>query len=140
LNRKLTYDAKNIRLIASIFAELEGEWLRQWYIQGKQHEVAHSWWHRPIAELLDLHEKLQDRLAKCISVLLDPSSKGKHATITPESVSVMVAGLSEVVKLREGWAEREKEPIFARVDRMHQPIPFPRTLVDYSSALQSLGS
>ena len=34
-------------------------------------------------------------------------------------------GLKELKRMRESWAKRENDPLIARLDEHHKPLPFP---------------
>lgn len=42
---------KEIAAQQQLFKEIEFEWLRQWYIQGRLHADLHPYWHKPIKRL-----------------------------------------------------------------------------------------
>jgi hypothetical protein len=136
--RKLE-NAKYVAHLISIASEIEFEWLRQWYIQGRAHAELRKWWHTPMETLLHYWGSLQDLISKGISLIKnDDSSYSKSGA--SDTLLSLITGLDQIMKLREGWRQREMDPIFDRMDAGHKPIPFPAETVDYNDSLSHLRS
>ena len=139
-------------------AELEFEWLRQFYIQGKRHYDQHLWWHEPIASSLSWWRVLEINCYKQIKTLLDYSvinsldfdtvdrkllksfKKRKHraASVTVESFITMIEFLEEKQSKRDGWTARENDSIFATASSECRPLAVPFPPVDHELSAQSL--
>lgn len=63
--------AKQIRIELLLQADIEFEWIRQFYIQGSAHHDSHIWWHKPMEELLGLWGSLEERIRRNIAILSD---------------------------------------------------------------------
>ncbi|CAN0357542.1 unnamed protein product, partial [Hapterophycus canaliculatus] len=50
-------------------SELEFEWIRQFYVQGRAHHRLHSWWHEPMQELLRFWSLLEGRTGVVVNTL-----------------------------------------------------------------------
>ena len=89
--------------------------------------------------LLHYWGSLQDLISKGISLIKkEDSSDGKSGA--SDTLLSLITGLDQIVKLREGWRQREMDPIFDRMDAGHKPIPFPAETVDYNDSLSHLRS
>ena len=62
---------KSLRSEQLALNEVEFEWIRQFYIQGPLHFQLHPWWHGPMAALLELWGKLEQRTQIVIQALRD---------------------------------------------------------------------
>ncbi len=67
--------AKQIRMELLLQAELEFEWIRQFYIQGATHRDMHVWWHKPMEELFGLWGELEERIRRNLAVLRDAGGR-----------------------------------------------------------------
>jgi hypothetical protein len=136
--------------------ELEFEWIRQFYVQGSKHYELHSWWHKPLIELMDLWLKLSVRTSVMVDALKDASESNKEdtvtsdigdnkarkqrakrlkraSTVTSESYNAAIECLIERHTKREGWLAREKDVAFetAPVECQPMSVPFPINTNDY---------
>lgn len=135
---------KQVRAEQRVMNELEFEWIRQYFIQGQLHHDLHEWWHEPIQVLLGLWENFQIHTVKALEALQDNAEgrlaegvehcsrkklakRRKRASQVSESgeelYDVMIEFLEERYIKREGWLEREKDPIFSTLDRNFRPLP-----------------
>lgn len=131
--------AKYIRHLIGLSSEVEFEWLRQWYVQGTKHMRIREWWHNPIQALLEYWKQLQLLLSKSISFMeACGTSRGKDDSPKEEAVNILISGLNDIIKLRDGWLKRENDPILERVDSNHRPIPFPEEVSDYKPVVARL--
>jgi FTO C-terminal domain len=55
--------------VQALLSELEFEWLRQWWVQGRAHADAHGWWAEPIQRLTAHWAALEDRTATVLVLL-----------------------------------------------------------------------
>jgi mRNA N6-methyladenine demethylase len=76
--------AKQIRTEQLTMNEVEFEWIRQFYVQGKRHYELHTWWHQPMQELLELWSRLDARSSSAIQALEDAAGKHCVALRSPE--------------------------------------------------------
>ncbi|KAJ1427805.1 FTO catalytic domain-containing protein [Ochromonadaceae sp. CCMP2298] len=61
--------AKHIRQEQLAMAEIEFEWVRQYYVQGEKHRQLHQWWVGPMAELERMWGEMGERLAGSVQLL-----------------------------------------------------------------------
>jgi len=71
--------AAQIRREHAAFTELEFEWIRQFYIQGRAHYDNRVWWHEPMDALVKIWVQFEARAIKTFEVLkfaatFDPNS------------------------------------------------------------------
>lgn len=125
-------DKKYVAHLISLTSEVEFEWLRQWYVQGKSHQEKRVWWAKPIETLLQFWGSLQELISKSVTF----AEEGKNGA--NDTILTLISGLSEIAKLRDGWNKREGDPIFDRVDSDHRPLPFPADPADYTEAVSRL--
>ena len=129
--------------------EIEFEWLRQWYIQGTNHQQLHIvYWQDKIAELEQIWFKLQEKEMKKLQYLTNavlvlesrqkqqasdmpppPRKQRKHAQIVENMGGVNVYNacieqLKDLIEKRAGWKKRELDGIFKRVPSRYRPIIF----------------
>eukprot|EP01031_Cornospumella_fuschlensis_P032485 gene32485-39275_t len=151
---KLSLSSKYIRKVSAVLMEVEMDWVRQFYVQGRKHFDQHVWWHGPMSvleggmkgceqkmgvlvrslhaasvdptELRSIVEKLGSSLRKKVSKLVGEVKRGANDIM--EVYDDMIEQLSELRKKRFGWEEREKDPIFATVGPECQPLPLPTHL------------
>ena len=146
-----TASASVIRTQQLVAAELEFEWIRQFYIQGKRHYDQHLWWQEPIASSLGWWRDLEINCYKQIKTLLDYSfinslnldtvdrkllksfRKRKHraASVTAESFTTMIDFLIEKQAKRDGWTARENDSIFTTASSECRPLAIPFPPVDH---------
>lgn len=69
------YAATKLRAEQLILGEVEFEWLRQFYVQGKKHHDFHGWWRAAMAVLLEYHTQLQQRTLRALETLHDAAGK-----------------------------------------------------------------
>jgi mRNA N6-methyladenine demethylase len=142
-------NAKHLRSAQLALSEVEFEWIRQFYSQGKNHYALHEWWHEPMATLVGLWTQLESRMAKEVEDL-ELASKGIAAlqtniaslpqeerrkknkkliktvkrlqTVEVASYDVLIEGISERSVRRAGWNHREKELSSAGAPPMEAPL------------------
>jgi hypothetical protein len=56
--------------------DIEFEWIRQFYIQGKLHYDLHVWWHQPMQELLALLLNIEQKIVKIFLILQEAAGEG----------------------------------------------------------------
>ena len=156
LNEGGAATAKVIRSQQLCLQELEFEWIRQFYIQGRRHHDLHVWWHGPMTELIRLWTQLENQTCKCIQILLDAVKdelwaqdaatsdllvrrdrkklmKRKKAieAVEQQSYTEMISFLEEKITRREGWVARENDVIYKNIDRSVAPMTPPLPEMDH---------
>mmetsp|Transcript_13136 Transcript_13136/g.28393 ORF Transcript_13136/g.28393 Transcript_13136/m.28393 type:complete len:598 (-) Transcript_13136:37-1830(-) len=114
-----------VRANEKLMSEIEFEWLRQWFVQGKKHALLHPYWSRPISILCDSFSELERESTKIIN-LLETSWNGLRETdVTEDLFDVLIESLSERSKLRFYWKERYRDPIFGGISLDERPFSCP---------------
>ncbi|CAM9870026.1 unnamed protein product, partial [Choristocarpus tenellus] len=52
-----------------VLTELEFEWIRQFYIQGRTHYDLHLWWHKPLSDLIGFWVRLEVKTHAVLAAL-----------------------------------------------------------------------
>lgn len=154
---------KDIRSEQLTLNEVEFEWIRQYYVQGKKHHEIHVWWHERMLELIQYWLQLQGRTVKLIEALYDAAegykeidrqlanpaglsnhdrkalTKRRHKITSVEvgSYDSLVELLQERNAKREGWKRRELEILGLGVTSDCAPLPVPLEDVELIDALSS---
>lgn len=117
---------KETRAQQQLLDEIEFEWVRQWYIQGKLHARLHPYWHAPIEELEGWFVELERRTLKTIELLRESSSKKTKladASLASEDLfDVLIEALEARQKTRAEWLERLADPIFETMSDDEKPF------------------
>lgn len=69
------FSPKQLKNEQNILNDVEFEWIRQFYIQGKRHYEIHNWWHVPMQELIKLWGKLEYRTLLAIRTLTEAAGE-----------------------------------------------------------------
>lgn len=152
LGEKLKADKASIRRTLLLAAEVEFEWIRQYYIQGPKHHELHSWWHTPMNTLLAHLEAIEQRIRKQHSALVLSktigTTRGKAVpnrsdggeerqskqqkklealatTVTSDAFAEMSSLLEDRWQKRQQWAQRERDPIFSDLPTDLRPMHVP---------------
>ena len=153
---------RTIRLQQVCAAELEFEWIRQFFIQGQSHHDSHIWWSRndgPIQEFLQLWRNLEEITLNQVQILIEYSSlinplqeqskekrkkdakKRRHATeVTLSSFDNMILHLKDKATKRKHWHERESDSIFTTLPKMQRPMTVPFPTLDHPLSHDTLDS
>jgi len=131
--KRQTQFSKDVRSQQQLMTEIEFEWIRQWYVQGKLHADLHTYWHEPMKKLEQTFEKIQQFTANLIRVFKTVSSQQQptklsinerklSTLITEDTFDILIEAFVGRQKLRLVWKERLKDPIFSTMpDKM---MPF----------------
>jgi hypothetical protein len=143
-------DVKQIRAEQSILNDLEFEWIRQYYVQGRQHMEVNVWWAEPMRQLLEYWAQLEERTLSSLQALQEAAFsilgnamsdsideegglskkkmskiKRKAEKVTLESFDVMLEYLTGREEKRNGWIQRCKEKLYAKQPVEEQPLTPP---------------
>ena len=146
---------KQVRSEQLALTEVEFEWLRQFYVQGKVHCDNHEWWKGPMQELVRLWGVLEDRTQQVLEVLQDAGgrlesdlaalpkrnededeeTKRKRKELKKRSKRVehldegvfteMSSALEDRQTKREGWRARYEDPLLKTAEVEIKPIAVP---------------
>jgi len=115
-----------VRAQQNLMTEIEFEWLRQWFVQGKKHASLHPYWNRPIGILCDSYSELERASSKIMDVLKVTSKNGPGEThVTEDLFDVLIESFSKISILRRSWRERYRDPIFGRIPEDERPFSCP---------------
>jgi alpha-ketoglutarate-dependent dioxygenase FTO len=127
---------KTTRAQQQLLDEIEFEWLRQWYIQGKLHARLHPYWHKPIEQLEECFVELERHTLATIELLRASSKKKskKESTqqqrqeqdaaslVNEDLFDVLIESMEEREKTRAVWLERLDDPIFETMSDEEKPF------------------
>jgi alpha-ketoglutarate-dependent dioxygenase FTO len=120
---------KETRAEQQLLDEIEFEWLRQWYIQGKHHARLHPYWHKPIEQLEGWFGELEKRCMRLIEKLREScTSRGKilfAPSVTEDVFDVLIESLEGRSKTRLSWKERVQDPLFESMPENSRPFSSP---------------
>jgi len=146
------FGAKQVRAEQLALLEVEFEWIRQFYIQGKRHYELHGYWQSKLQDLLGLFEQLETRTLLTMTTLGDAaaglgrpnkSSNGSDAelsrkdrkalskrhkrasTVEEKSFDELISALTDRHTKRSGWLAREKDPAFKGAPPECRPMRIP---------------
>nr|XP_028595938.1 alpha-ketoglutarate-dependent dioxygenase FTO isoform X9 [Podarcis muralis] len=128
-------------------AEVEFEWLRQFWFQGKRYRKCTDWWDKPMAALDEFWRKLE----LMTSLLLCEFRKEEQAEEQrKERISCLLPILEERQELRQDWLARCHSQLVENLPKDEKPechpywqegdasMPLPFNLEEIIAELQSL--
>ena len=113
----------HVRAQQNLMTEIEIEWIRQWFVQGKLHASLHPYWHKPIQKLCDSFCELEMDSSEIINLLREHGHGDSH--VTEDLYDVMIEALSERSRLRSAWVTRYSDPIFDGIPANERPFQCP---------------
>lgn len=113
---------KEVRSCHQLMTEIEFEWIRQWYIQGKNHSELHYYWIKPIAYLEDVFIQLQ-KVISCVNNILKTSSTSRIDAVSEDLFDVTIEQIENRRKLKIAWESRLKDSIFKTLKPNERPLP-----------------
>ena len=124
LKRRRDVYKKYVRQILSLQVEIEFEWLRQWYIQGKLHNSLHLYWQKPIQELCDTYRQLEASSNEVMTMLEEASASSatnEDSLVTEDLFDLMIEIYSDREETYALWQERYSDPIFRELPANQRP-------------------
>jgi len=116
----------HVRAQQNLLTEIEFEWIRQFYVQGKRHASLHPYWHDPIKILTESFGELEEAASKLLNLLSSSQETIKDTSqVTEDLYDVLIEAYTERSRLRSMWTERYRDPIFDNIPKDEQPIPCP---------------
>ncbi|XP_063168912.1 alpha-ketoglutarate-dependent dioxygenase FTO isoform X5 [Candoia aspera] len=127
-------------------AEVEFEWLRQFWFQGQRYRKFTDWWAKPMADL----EELWRQMELVTSLLLNELRKEQMEEQRNEKISCLLPLLIERQALRHEWLMRCHSPLSKNLPKDEKPkchpywqdddpsMPLPFNLDDIIFELQSI--
>ena len=106
---------KQLRAKQQLWTELEFEWIRQWYIQGKQHAELHHYWHGPLEYMSECWNKLNTMTGQVLVEL-------ETGAAEEDVYDVLIESYLERIALREKWEERLRDPLYATLPPEARPM------------------
>ncbi|CAM9201039.1 unnamed protein product [Ectocarpus sp. 4 AP-2014] len=114
-------------------AELEFEWIRQFYVQGRAHHALHSWWHGPLQVLLRFWSLLEAKTAVVVNTLQGAAEwRFDHHQQQQSGVGVVEAAGAGADDKREKKARQKRV-------RQRQAVESLGGRVAYSAIAEALG-
>ena len=114
---------KEVRQCLQLLHELEFEWLRMWYVQGRHHADLHPFWHQPIQNMESTFKKIT-LVMSMIQSTLKKQSETKLAFLSEDLYDVNIESIGSRNKLRAEWEQRLQDKIFASMSKQMQPLSF----------------
>ncbi len=115
-------DAKIIRYCQRVLTEVETEWIAQYWLQGAQHDVMHTWWQRPMKTLEAYWRALEVATWKLYHHLLSHNKNNNNTDV----IKVLVNEFKNRQSLREQWDERRADKIYQRrIVEEYRPVARP---------------
>lgn len=130
-----------------IHNEVEFEWLRQYWFQGKRYARFCSWWTRPM-EQLEKDWKLMETMTNLFLAMVEEEERAEESR--REMAETLLSALTDRRQQRQTWRDRchstlaqtlppEEAPVdrpFWGVDDPSMPLPF--DLADIINRVESL--
>ncbi|XP_072488335.1 alpha-ketoglutarate-dependent dioxygenase FTO isoform X7 [Notamacropus eugenii] len=103
-------------------AEVEFEWLRQFWFHGHRYKKCTDWWHQPISELERLWKKME-----CVTnaVLCEIRKEGWPMEQKNEIITDLLALLTTRQELRMEWCMRCQSRVAQNLPEDQRPICWP---------------
>lgn len=121
---------KEVRACQRLITELEFEWIRQWFIQGRKHASLHPYWINPMKRLEESYRQL-NLVTSYINLQLEECSKTKSDIIIEDLFDVTIESIENRFNLRRDWNQRLKDSIFKTLP--DDVKPFVSTTFEQSS-------
>ena len=100
-----------------IHTEVECQWIRQYWIQGAEHDAMRPWWQAPMRELEDIWKVLESCTFKLVEIC---TTNGR---IPQDLLQDILQELVTRQEQREKWTDREQDKIYKRrMTRAYQPV------------------
>ncbi|KFP84541.1 Alpha-ketoglutarate-dependent dioxygenase FTO, partial [Apaloderma vittatum] len=96
-------EAAVVKQAEEIHNEVEFEWLRQFWFQGKRYLKCTDWWLKPMAKLEEFWRKMEIMTSLVLSEVGKGNQIDKQRN---ETISCFLQVLTERQKLRKEWTER----------------------------------
>jgi alpha-ketoglutarate-dependent dioxygenase FTO len=112
---------KEVRMCHFLMTELEFEWVRQWYIQGRNHNELHYYWNKPIAYLEEVLMKIYNVICH-VNMILKLSSTSKIDVVNEDLFDVTIEALENRNKLKLAWELRLSDSIFRTLKSHQRPL------------------
>ncbi len=112
---------KEVRSCQRLITELEFEWIRQWYIQGRKHARLHPYWNEPIERLQESYKQLI-LVTSFINGVLQESSIAESNIVSEDLFDVTIEAIENRHTLRNAWDQRLKDSIFKTLDVEERPF------------------
>lgn len=109
---------KEVQACHQLMTELEFEWIRQWYIQGRTHARLHPYW-KELIKLLEMYHQQLGTVVRCINSALK-SAKGD--IVSEDLFDVTIEAIENRGKLRNEWKQRLKDSIFKTLEQEARPF------------------
>ncbi|XP_071613037.1 alpha-ketoglutarate-dependent dioxygenase FTO isoform X2 [Heliangelus exortis] len=136
-----------IKQVEEIHNEVEFEWLRQFWFQGKRYLKCTDWWLNPMAKLEEFWRKMEIMTSLVLSEVRKKERIGEQRN---EAISCFLIALTERQKLRQVWAARCQSQAAENLPEDQKPechpfwtdedcnMPLPYDLEDIIADLQNL--
>jgi mRNA N6-methyladenine demethylase len=123
------WDTSILLRTQTVLNEVEFEWIAQYWIQGKQHDIQHVWWQKAIRALEDAWNALERMTYKIYTKIIASCRLNSETdSIVPsrELVQGLLLAFQTRQDLRLKWDHRRADKIYKRrISIQYQPIERP---------------
>jgi alpha-ketoglutarate-dependent dioxygenase FTO len=126
------WDVSILLRTQTVLDEVEFEWIAQYWIQGKQHDIQHVWWQKPMRALEDAWNALERVTYKIYTKIITLSASignntKNESTLPPRAlVQVLLSAFQNRQELRLKWDHRRADKIYKRrISIPYQPVERP---------------
>ncbi len=111
----------------ALLGEIEFEWLRQWFVQGRKHAKLHPYWHSPIKFLMKSFCELEETTEQIIRLLGKASRRDATDSedLCETLFDVLIEAFTERNNKRKEWVKRYNDPIFRDLAENERPFACP---------------
>lgn len=102
-------DAKVIVFCQRVLAEVEFDWIAQYWLQGAEHDKMHVWWQQPIRTLEALWVSLEELTCKLFHMCIEGTTSVPRLV-----VKGFLLELESRQSSREQWDKRRADKIYQR--------------------------
>jgi alpha-ketoglutarate-dependent dioxygenase FTO len=118
-----TWKAQDVIIAQQVLTEVEFEWVAQYWVQGAQHDVMHTWWQVPVRELEKAWNSLEGLTYKLYKACV---SQASSPVLSRDLVAALLDAFKARKELRTKWDERRADKIYKRrISRPFQPVARP---------------
>ena len=109
-------DSKSIQHIAEVHREVEFQWIRMFYLQGKEHAELHAgYWRGKIEELTEAWDRFELTFRRVLSKL-------KRGSQPPRAYAMMIYVLETIKELRDEYKKRLSSPAYGNLPEGLRPM------------------
>lgn len=115
---------EHLREEQQVLTEIELEWLRQYWIQGKMHDQLRVYWQQPMRQLEEAWYKLERVTKKLVDEVVRSGGPSKAEQVKPwkQMVGILISELTLRNEGRKKFIQREQDRVYQRIVPEYQPV------------------